>query len=58
MIIKSCLRCGRWCLRTGRTITVQCVEGRTVIAPVCRACALVLPVRSARPVEREERRAA
>jgi hypothetical protein len=37
--IKTCFRCGRYFLRTGRAFTVRCVEGRTVKFSICRACA-------------------
>jgi hypothetical protein len=37
--IKTCFRCGRYFLRTGRVFTVRCVEGRTVKFSICRACA-------------------
>jgi hypothetical protein len=40
-LIKNCLRCGRYFLRTGRAFTVRCAEGRTVKFSICRACAVV-----------------
>ena len=38
-LIKNCLRCGCYFIRTGRAFTVRCAEGRTVVFSICRACA-------------------
>jgi hypothetical protein len=35
----TCLRCGRIRQHVGERITIYCVEGRTVVASVCVACA-------------------
>jgi len=38
-LVKSCLRCGRRFIRTGRAFKITCAEGRVVDVDVCRACA-------------------
>ncbi len=63
-LIKTCLRCGCYFIRTGRAFTVRCAEGRTVVFSICRACAKLhacAPKAApppAPPAGREERRAA
>lgn len=47
MIIKTCLKCGRYFLRGGRSFTIHCAEGRVETVYLCRACSAVIALRSA-----------
>jgi hypothetical protein len=60
MIIKTCLRCGSYFLRGGRSFTVHCIEGRAVEVSICRGCAKssVGTVRRRVTMPHDERRAA